>query len=77
MLVRFNPQYGSYAVCREPGGWAVRRMEVHAADAEAFRAEHGIFMPEHAAMIAKPGKLILEAPTMHALVEALDAGWPL
>ncbi len=76
-LMRFHPQFGSYAVTREPEGWAVRRMEVDAAEAEAFLAEHGIFMPEHAAMIAKPGTLVLEAPTMDALIEALDARWPL
>ncbi|MBO6934200.1 MAG: hypothetical protein JJ863_04475 [Deltaproteobacteria bacterium] len=76
-LIRFHPQFGSYAVTREPAGWAVRRMEVDAAEAEAYLAKHGIFMPEHAAMIAKPGKAVLEVPTMDALIAALDARWPL
>lgn len=76
-LIRFHPQYGSYAVCREPEGWTVRRMVVDPAEAKAYLEEQGIFMPEHAARIAKPGESVLDAPSMNALIEALDARWPL
>ena len=75
--MRFHPQHGSYAVCREREGWAVRRMVVDPEEAKAYLEEHGIFMPEHAARIAKPGEVVLEAPSMDALIESLDARWPL
>jgi len=76
-LMRFHPLHGRYAVCREPEGWSVRHMVVTPEEAEAYREKHGIFMPEHADKISKPGDVVLEAPTMEALIEALDARWPL
>lgn len=75
--IRFHPLHGSYAVCREPEGWSVRTMEVDPAEAEAYLEKHGIFMPEHAAKIAKPGAIVFEAPTMDALIAELDQRWPL
>jgi len=76
-LMRFPPAFGSYAVCRESEGWSVRHMVVSPAEAKAHLETHGIFMPEHEATIAKPGEVVLEAPTMEALLAKLDARWPL
>ena len=53
--VRFGGAHFSHAVCHEGDTWAVRRLELDRARAEAYRQTHGSFMPEHAEMLSTPG----------------------
>lgn len=75
--VRLGQHHASHAVCVEDGVYRVRRLEHTREEAEAYLAEHGIFMPEHAEVISQPRTLVLEAPTLEALTDALQRSWPL
>ena len=48
-------------------------------EAEAYLAEHGRFMPEHAEMLSEPGPdIVLTAGSLAGLVAAIQAAkWPL
>lgn len=74
--IRFGAPHHTGAVCREPGGWAVRRLESDRAKEEQYLAEHGTFMPEHAEMLAVPGKVLVEARPLAELIATLDTWWP-
>jgi len=76
--VRFGAHHFSHAACLEGATWRVRRLVTPRAKAEAFLKQHGRFMPEDNEALAEPADVMLEAPTLGALVEALRRGpWPL
>lgn len=76
--IRFGTPHLTHAACRESDGWRVRRLVVSQADAEAYRKEHGYFMPESADQISKPANVVVEAQTLDDLVAQLGEGpWPL
>ena len=75
--VRFGEYHHSQAVCVEDGVYRVRQLETSAEEAEAYLAEHGIFMPEHNEEIAKPRTLVLEAASVEAVLAALKPRWPM
>lgn len=77
--VRFGAPHHTHAVVLEDGVWRVRRLELDRARADAYRAEHRSFMPEHAEMLSEPGPTVaLEAASLAALIAALQtAPWPL
>jgi len=75
--VRFGRHHFAHAVCMEDGGYRVRRLEHTREEAEAFMAEHGMFMPENAEAISTPRTLVLEAESLDALIETLRGlPWP-
>lgn len=77
LQVAFGGHHMTHVVCLEDDVVRVRRLEVSQADADEYIAQHGIFMPEHAEEISKPGAVVLEATTIDAIVELLRAGsWP-
>jgi len=76
--IRFGRHHFTHAACREDDVWRIRRLEFSQADADAFREEHGMFMPENAEAISKPTTLVLEAASLDDLVsQILDGPWPL
>lgn len=76
--LRFGAHHFTHAVVVEGGRWRVRPLVLDRAKAEAYRAEHGMFMPEHAEMLSEPGPDIwLEAGSLAELITALAAApWP-
>lgn len=75
--VRFGQHHFSHAVCRETDGWCVRRLECSAEDAEAYMAEHGMFMPENAEELSKPTSLLYRGDTLDDVIGWLGARpWP-
>ena len=76
--VRFGQYHFTHAACFEGDVWRVRRLECAPEDAEAYLAEHGIFMPEHAEVLSKPGEIVFEAASLDEVERALcDRAWPL
>lgn len=75
--VRFGGHHFSHAVCLEEGVFRVRRLETSKEEAEAYLAEHGIFMPEHNEAIAKARTLVFEAASLDELLATLKQRWPL
>ncbi len=77
--LRFGGHHFTHAVVVEHGAWQVRRLELDRAKAEAYLAEHGMFMPEHAEMLSEPGPdVVLTAGSLEDLVTAIQAAaWPL
>lgn len=75
--VRFGGHHFSHAVCLEAGVFRVRRLETTKEEAEAYLAEHGLFMPEHNEAIAKPRTLVFEAASLDELLATLKQRWPL
>ena len=77
--LRFGGHHYTHAVVVEGGVWRVRPLVLERAKADAYLAEHGMFMPEHAEMLSEPGpEVLLEASSLDALCVALRAGpWPL
>jgi hypothetical protein len=80
---RFGAPHFNLGVVAEDGVFRVRRLEYDRAEGDAYRekalAGGGSFLPEHAEMFMKPtGPVLLEAPTLDALLEKLKGGpWPL
>ncbi len=77
--LRFGGHHHTHAVCRAGGGrWTVRRLELAPGAAEAYLNQHGMFMPEHAEMLAQPGAIVLEAETLAELIAKIDGQpWPM
>ena len=77
--VGFGQHHFSHAVVVEEGVFRVRRLVLAKEKADAYLKEHGRFMPEHAEMLSEPtGAIVLEAPTLEALISKLEAAsWPL
>jgi hypothetical protein len=75
--LRFGGHHFSHVVVVEDGVWRVRRLVLEMARAEAFRAQHGRFMPEDAEALSEPGHVVLEAPTLEGLIAALPRRWPM
>lgn len=77
--LRFGGHHFTHVVVVEDGRWRVRRLTLDRAKADAYMAEHGMFMPEHAEMLSEPGpEIALEADSLEALIAALKAApWPL
>jgi hypothetical protein len=76
--LRFGGHHFTHAVVRESGVWRVRRLVVDPAKAEAYRREHGMYMPEHAEMLSEPGPEVIAAGSLDELIAALQArAWPL
>jgi hypothetical protein len=75
----FGASHYSHVVVVEAGVWRVRPLVLDRARADAYLAEHGRFMPEHAEMLSEPGpKIVLEAASLEDLITALrSAPWPL
>lgn len=72
--VRFGSPHPTHAVVKEDGVFRVRQLVLSKAKADAYLAEHKMFMPEHAAEISDPvGKIELEAPTLDGLISLLQA----
>lgn len=69
----------THAVVLEDGVWRIRRLYLDPAKVAAYRAEHTTFMPEHVEALSEPGpEIVLEAPSLEALIEGLQAlPWPL
>jgi hypothetical protein len=76
--VRFGNHHFSHAVVLEAGKWRVRQLVLDRAKADAFLAEHGHFMPEHAEALSEPeGPVLLEADSLEQLIAALrQQPWP-
>lgn len=76
--VGFGGHHFTCAVVHEDGVWRIRRLHLDRARAEAYRAEHGMFMPEHAEMLSEPGPIVvLEAASLEDLITGLRAlPWP-
>lgn len=77
--IGFGGHHFTHAVVVEAGTWRVRRLHLDRAKADAYLAEHGMFMPEHAEMLSEPGpEVVLEAASLEALITGLRAlPWPL
>lgn len=77
--LRFGGRHFTHAVVVEHGAWQVRRLRLERAKAEAYLAEHGRFMPEHAEMLSEPGPdIVLTAASLEGLIAAIQAvAWPL
>ncbi|HEY0136388.1 MAG TPA: hypothetical protein VGB85_20030 [Nannocystis sp.] len=75
----FGGHHFTHAVVVEGGRWSVRRLILDQAKVDAYRAEHRVFMPEHAEMLSEPGpEEVLGADSLAGLVAAIEAGeWPL
>lgn len=72
--LRFGGHHHTHAIVVEGGRWQVRPLVLDIARADAYRAEHGMFMPEHAEMLSEPGpEVILDADSLEGLVAALMA----
>ncbi|MCA9637902.1 MAG: hypothetical protein KC420_17865 [Myxococcales bacterium] len=79
LCLRFGSPHNTHAVVVEGGRWQIRRLVLDLARAEAFREEHGYFMPENAEDLSEPGpEVILEAPSLTRLIAAIEAAraWP-
>ncbi len=74
--VRFGLHHHSHALCVEDGVFRVRCLSFTKEEADAWFAENGIFMPEHAELISKPRELVFEERALDDLVERLRGGWP-
>lgn len=75
--LRFGGHHFTHAVCRDAGTWTMRRLELDRAEADAYREQHGTFMPEHAEMLSKPGAVVLAADSLDDLIAALERlPWP-
>jgi hypothetical protein len=80
---RFGAPHFNLGVVAENGVFRVRLLEYDVAAgrvySDAARARGQPFMPEHAERFMKPtGRVLLEAPTLEALIERLKAApWPL
>lgn len=77
--VGFGGHHFTHAVVVEDGVWRIRRLHLDRAKADAYRAEHGMFMPEHAEMLSEPGpEVVLAAASLDELIDGLRAlPWPL
>lgn len=75
--VRFGAYHDTHVACEEAGTWRVRALEVEEARAEAFLATHGRLLPEDAASLSVPGRILIEAASLEELVQDLDRRWPL
>lgn len=76
--IGFGGHHFTHVVVREDDGWKVRRLVLDRARADAYREQHGIFMPEHAEMLSEPGPVVIAAESLEALIAALAARpWPL
>lgn len=72
--VRFGSPHHSHAVVQEGASFRVRQLVLSKEKAEAYLAKHGIFMPEHAALISEPtGRVELEASSLDELIRLLQA----
>ena len=80
---RFGAPHFTHGVVREASVFRVRRLvydqEAGTAFARAAQAKGEPFLPEHAERFMRPtGEVVLEAPTLEALLEKLKAApWPL
>lgn len=76
--LRFGGHHYSHVVLVEGGRWRVRALVLDRAKADAYRARHGMFMPEHAEMLSEPGPDVwFEADSLEGLIAALEAApWP-
>lgn len=73
----FGGHHYSHVVVAEDGAWRVRKLVLDPAKAEAFLAEHRMFMPEHAEQLSEPGPVVLEAASLEGLIAALRSSpWP-
>lgn len=77
--VGFGTHHFTHAVIREGGRLRVRALVLSREKADAYRATHGSFMPEHAELLSEPtGAIVYEAATLDELVTLITAGpWPL
>ena len=74
--VRFGGHHHSYAACLEDGTWRVRRLVLDQAKADAYLAQHGTFMPEHAEMLSEPGPDFEFDGTLDEVLNGLAVIWP-
>jgi hypothetical protein len=75
--VRLGQHHFSHAVCVEDEHFRVRRLEATREEMDAYRAAHGMFMPESLEEISKPRTLVFEATSLDAVAKWLAARWPL
>lgn len=73
--VRFGGHHFTHAIVLEDGTWCVRRLVLDPVRAEAFRREHGYFMPETAEMLSEPGGDILLRGTVDEVLSRLPELW--
>jgi len=75
--VRFGQYHATHAVCLEDRVFRVRRLELSQEEAHAYLEEHGVFMPEHAEFLSKPGTLIHEVASLKDLKSWFKSqSWP-
>ncbi len=76
--VGFGQHHFSHVVVVRDGQWQVRRLVLDRARADAYRAEHRTFMPEHAEMLSEPGPDVeIAADSLEGLITKLQASrWP-
>ena len=74
--IRFGLHHYSHAIVREGDTWSVRPLELDRAKADAYRAEHKMFMPEHAEMLSEPGPTAVFAGTLDQVIAKLPSIWP-
>ncbi|MCA9658497.1 MAG: hypothetical protein KC486_09140 [Myxococcales bacterium] len=77
--VRVGGHHYTHAVVHRDGVWELRRLVLEPAKMEAYIAEHGCFMPEHAEMLSAPGPdALLSATSLEKLCADLHKlRWPL
>lgn len=77
--VGLGGHHWTHGVVLEGGVLRVRRLVLDRAKADAYRQQHGMFMPEHAEDLSEPtGAVVYEATTLDALIALVEAGpWPL
>jgi hypothetical protein len=75
-VVPYGRHHFNHAICIEEGHFRVRRLEATPEEVEAFKQEHGMFMPEQLEQISKPRTLVHEVESLDALEKWLESSWP-
>ena len=76
--IRFGHAHYTHAVCRDEKGWSLRLLELDPCRAAEHAREYGMFLPEQAEALSRPGSRLLHAESLDELIEALATGpWPL
>lgn len=68
--IRFGKYHHDHVVCLGKQ-LELRRLELDPAEAEAYRTKHGVFMPEHAEALKKPGPILQTSPTLEDLLQRI------
>jgi hypothetical protein len=75
--VRYGLHHFSHALVTEPDAtFTVRLLEYTQAEADAYLAEHGMFMPESAESISTARTVIAKARTLDDALAMVKRDWP-